>query len=153
MSPAEQDLLRSVARSSLLLAAAVTVPVALLAVALGPVIALAGFAAAIPLAAQLGGAVRLGADLEAALGRARSDPARLVRSAVLAAFFGVNVFFAIPDPIDAVPFLSILLMSHFSIALYTLRMRSAPDRFLPDVLAPVLLLAVLTFQIAAPRPA
>ena len=147
MSPAEGDLMRSVIRSGLLLAAVLTVPVALLALVLGPVFAVAGFAAAIPLCAHLGGAVLLGTDLEAALARARSDPARLIRSAALAALFGLNVFYTIPAPLLAVPFLSILLTSQFAIALYTLGMRCAPDGFVPDVLAPVLVLALLTFQL------
>ena len=148
MSPAEGDLLRSVFRSGLLLAGLMIVPVAVVALAFGPVFALAGFTAMIPLCAQLGGAVRLGADLEAALARARSEPSRLIRSAVLAAFFGVNVVYAIPESLLAVPFLSILLTCQFAIALYTLGMRCAPDRFIPDVLAPVLIVALLTFQIA-----
>jgi hypothetical protein len=148
VSPAERDLMRSVIRSALLLAAVLTVPVALLALAFGPVLALAGFAAAIPLCAQLGGAVRLGADMEAALARATSDPGLLIRSTLLATFFGINVFYAIPEPIGAVPLLSILLTCQFAIALYTLGMRCAPDRFVPDVLAPVLVLALLSFQMA-----
>lgn len=146
MRQTEGDLMRSVFRSGLLLAGVLLIPIAVLALVLGPVFALAGFAASIPLCAQLGGAVRLGADLETALARARSDPGPLIRAALLAAFFGINVFYAVPEPVT--PLLAILLSSQFSIALYTLGMRCAPDRFVPDVLAPVLVLSLLTFQIA-----
>lgn len=144
MSPAERDLMASIFRSGLFLTIIALMPIALITGLLGPVLGMIAFAAAVPLSGQLGGSVPLGPDLGAALARARADIGRIGRVSGLAAFFGFNVLLLIPAPAYAVPFLPVLVMSMFVMGFYTLGMRSPPERLMPDVAAPVLLLILLT---------
>jgi hypothetical protein len=144
MSRAERDLMASVFRSGLFLTMIVLIPIALITGLLGPIPGMLAFAAAVPLSGQLGGSVPLGPDLVSALARARADIGRIGRVSGLAALFGFNVLLLIPAPAYAVPFLPVLVMSMFVMGLYTLGMRSPPERLLPDVAAPVLLLVLLT---------
>lgn len=144
MSPAERDLMASIFRSGLFLTIIALMPIALITGLLGPVLGMIAFAAAVPLSGQLGGSVPLGPDLGAALARARADIGRIGRVSGLAAIFGFNVLLLIPAPAYAVPFLPVLVMSMFVMGFYTLGMRSPPERLMPDVAAPVLLLILLT---------
>lgn len=144
MSPAERDLMASVLRSALFLTMIVTIPITLITGVLGPILGMIAFAAAIPLSGLLGGSVPLGQDLGSALDRARDDLSRIGRVSGLAALFGFNVLLLLPGSVYAVPFLPALIMSILVMGLYTLGMRSPPERLLPDVAAPVLLLILIT---------
>jgi O-antigen/teichoic acid export membrane protein len=110
MTKEENELIAVFLRSSLLLAALITVPVALISGVFGPLIGLLAFGAAIPLCAHIGGAVPLGLTSEAALERLR-DPAELRLIGMVTALcvlFGLNLLLLIPEGIRQVPVLPIV---------------------------------------------
>lgn len=148
MTREENELIAVFLRSSLLLAALITVPVALISGVFGPLIGLLAFGAAIPLCAHIGGAVPLGPTSEAALERLR-DPAelRLIgKVTALCVLFGLNLLLLIPEGIRQVPVLPILICSFYIMALYLLGARGGPpDRVLSRIGGPVAAVIILTF--------
>jgi hypothetical protein len=145
VTPQEIALFSALIRSALLLTALVTLPIALLSGLIGPLAALAAFWAAIPLCAHLTGVVPLGDTPEEALERSREEFPLIGTVSGLSVLFGLNVLFLVPAPLQAVPFLPILITSLYVMALYVLGVRDgSPDRIAVRVGVPVVLVLMTT---------
>jgi len=136
----ERGLLGLFFRSGIILGTLTLVPIALISGLLGPVMGLIAFGLAIPLSAHLGGAVPLGATLDAAFERVK-DPALLRQTVFVSAtcvLFGMNVIMLIPAELARIPAVAILIASFYVMGLYLLGARGGPpDRALSRIGAPV----------------
>lgn len=144
MSLIERDIFGAIIRSSLVLSMIIAFPAGGLASLLGPGVGLVVLAAAIPISAQLGGAVPLGENLADVTHQIRSSFERIARSAGLSALLGINVMILTPAAIRDIPFLSLLIMSHFSISFYILGIHSKPERVGPDLVVPIVVISIIS---------